>query len=149
GLSYCKFLAKTASDLDKPRGFSVIGRAEAVSFLAPRSVSTIFGVGRVFSATLINDGLKTVGDIAKLDAATLLKRYGAIASRLYPPASGEYHRRVDPGAARQSVSSETTFETDISDPEELAKILWRQAERVAERCKASGVAGRTVALKLK
>ncbi len=149
GLSYCKFLAKGGSDLDKPRGFSVIGRAEAVSFLAPRSVSTIWGVGRVFSATLVKDGLHTIGDIAKLDEATLLKRYGAIGQRLHRLSHGIDERRVDPAGERRSISSETTFETDISDPERLEKILWHQAERVAERCKAAGVAGRGVALKLK
>src|SRR5262249_14186102 len=149
GLSYCKFLAKTGSDLDKPRGFSVIGRAEAVGFLAPRPASSIWGVGKVFAATLAKDGIRTIGDIAALDEAVLFERYGGSGQRLYRLARGIDERRVDPLGDRKSISSETTFDADISDVEQLRKILWRQAERVAERCKKSGVAGRTVALKLK
>jgi DNA polymerase-4 len=149
GLSYCKFLAKAGSDLDKPRGFSVIGRREAVSFLAPRPVSYIWGVGRAFAAKLQKDGLMTIGDIAKLDEPTLLKRYGTMGRRLHQIAHGIDHRRVDPLGERKSISSETTFNDDKSDTDALIKILWRQAERVADRAKASGLAGRTIALKLK
>jgi DNA polymerase-4 len=149
GLSYCKFLAKAGSDLDKPRGFSVIGRAEAVAFLAPRPASYIWGVGRAFGARLARDGVKTIGDIAKLNEATLLKRYGSIGARLHRLARGLDERRVDPVGERKSISSEVTFNEDESAPEALQKILWRQAERVAERAKACGLAGRTVALKLK
>ncbi len=150
GLSYCKFLAKTGSDLDKPRGFSVIGRAEAVTFLAPRPASSIWGVGKVFrGTTLAKDGINTIADIAALDEATLMKRYGAVGLRLHRLSQGVDDRRVDPLGERKSISSETTFDADISDIEQLRKILWRQAERVAERCKKSGFAGRTIALKLK
>jgi DNA polymerase-4 len=149
GLSYCKFLAKAGSDLDKPSGFSVIGRAEAVVFLKPRPASYIWGVGRAFSARLAQDGIKTIGGIAKQDEAALLKRYGSIGRRLHRLARGLDERRVDPAGERKSISSEMTFDTDERDPDALLKILWCQAERVAERAKACGLAGRTVALKLK
>ncbi len=149
GLSYCKFLAKAGSDLDKPRGFSVIGRTEAIDFLDPRPVSFIWGVGKSFTQTLERDGLRTIGDIRARDLKWLAQRYGAMGQRLHDISNGRDSRRVDPDGERKSISSETTLETDIRDNAELAKILWRQAERVSERAKASGLAGRTVVLKLK
>lgn len=149
GLSYCKFLAKAASDIDKPCGFSVVGRADALGFLHPRPVSFIWGVGKSFAATLERDGLKTIGDIAALEEAELLKRYGTMGRRLHNIACGIDNRRVDPSGERKSISSETTFNEDKSNPEALLKVLWRQAERAAERAKAGGLAGRAVVLKLK
>jgi DNA polymerase-4 len=74
GLSYCKFLAKVASDLQKPRGFSVIGEAEALSFLAPRPVTTIWGVGKAFAATLERDGIRTVGQLQTMEESDLMRR---------------------------------------------------------------------------
>jgi DNA polymerase-4 len=149
GLSYCKFLAKAGSELDKPRGFSVIGRSEACAFLEHRPVSYIWGVGRALTAQLQSDGLKTIGDLAKLDEGELMRRYGSIGRRLSRLARGLDERRVDPQGERKSISSETTFMSDISDQHTLQKMLWRQAERVAERAKTAGLAGRTVSLKLK
>jgi DNA polymerase-4 len=149
GLSYCKFLAKAGSDLDKPRGFSVIGREEAIDFLTPRPVSFIWGVGKSFTQTLERDGLRTIGDIRARDPRWLVARYGAIGQRLHDISNGRDSRRVDPSGERKSISSETTLETDLHEPKELLKVLWRQAERVSERAKASGLAGRTVVLKLK
>lgn len=149
GLSYCKFLAKAGSDLDKPRGFSVIGRKEAIGFLTPRPVSFIWGVGKSFTQTLERDGLRTIGDIRARDLKWLAARYGAIGQRLHDISNGRDSRRVDPDGGRKSISSETTLETDIRDSNELSKVLWRQAERVSERAKASSLAGRTVVLKLK
>jgi DNA polymerase-4 len=149
GLSYCKFLAKAGSDLDKPRGFSVIGRTEAVAFLAPRPVSYIWGVGKSFASKLEHDGLRTIGDIAKFDESALLKRYGMMGRRLHNISHGIDHRPVDPLGERKSISSETTFGEDEREADALLKILWRQVERVADRAKASGLAGRVIALKLK
>ncbi|MFZ1992040.1 MAG: DNA polymerase IV, partial [Alphaproteobacteria bacterium] len=149
GLSYCKFLAKAGSDLDKPRGFSVIGRKEAINFLTPRPVSFIWGVGKSFTQTLERDGLRTIGDIRARDLKWLVARYGAIGQRLHDISNGRDTRSVDPDGGRKSISSETTLDIDLRDFDELLKVLWRQAERVSERAKASGLAGRTVVLKLK
>ena len=149
GLSYNKFLAKVASDLDKPRGFAIIGRAEAMSFLAEQPVGIIWGAGKALQRKLAADGIRSVGQLQQLDETTLIKRYGAMGQRMARFARGEDGRRVDPDAATKSVSSETTFEHDIAALEVLDPILWRQCERVAARLKRAELAGGTVVLKLK
>ena len=149
GLSYNKFLAKTASDLDKPRGFAVIGRAEARDFLSPRPAGTIYGVGRALESTLRRDGIATIGDLRELDEALLVRRYGVIGRRLYRFSRGEDDRQVDPVEQVKSISSETTFETDIGDPAELARMLWPLCEKVSRRLKKRKLAARRVTLKLK
>ena len=149
GLSYNKFLAKVASDLDKPRGFAVIGRAEAMSFLAEQPVGIIWGAGKALQRKLAADGIRTVGQLQQLDEAALIKRYGAMGQRMARFARGQDPRRVDPDAATKSVSSETTFDRDIAALDELDGILWRQCERVAARLKRAELAGATVVLKLK
>ena len=149
GLSYCKFLAKVASDLDKPRGFSVIGQEEAQEFLGPRPVTTIWGVGKAFAETLAHDGIKTIGQLQHMEKNDLMRRYGTMGVRLYHLARGEDDRRVEPHGEAKSVSSETTFNEDIASFEELVPILRRQSEKVSARLKKAGLAGRTVVLKLK
>lgn len=149
GLSYCKFLAKMASDLQKPRGFCVIGRAEAKSFLRARPVTAIWGVGQAFAGRLRQDGIATIGQLQLLDEGELMRRYGVIGSRLHDLSHGIDARPVDPRRAAKSVSSETTFAADIATGQELAPILRRLSERVSERLKAADLAGSTVVLKLK
>jgi len=149
GLSYNKFLAKLASEIDKPRGFAVIGRAEARSFLRDKPVAAIRGAGKVLAARLERDGFATIGALADADPRDLAGRYGATGLWLARVAQGEDHRPVDPEGAMKSISSETTFDTDIARFDELERILWRQAERVSARAKAKGLAGRTIVLKLK
>jgi len=149
GLSYCKFLAKVASDLNKPRGFSVIGEEEAPSFLAGQPVTLIWGVGKAFAATLEGDGLRTIGQLQKLERGDLMKRYGTMGDRLYHLSRGEDERRVHPSQAAKSVSAETTFDTDMAKLPDLVPVLRALSEGVSSRLKKSGIAGRTVVLKLK
>ena len=149
GLSYNKFLAKIASDLDKPRGFAVIGRAEAMDFLEGRPVGIIWGVGQALARRLEKDGIRTVGDLRRLEERDLTARYGAMGRRLYMSARGEDDRRVSPDGEAKSVSSETTFEADTGDPEVLKTILWRLCEEVSRRLKRKEIAGGGVVLKLK
>ncbi|GEO86402.1 MULTISPECIES: DNA polymerase IV [Alphaproteobacteria] len=149
GLSYCKFLAKVASDLQKPRGFSVIGEAEALSFLAPRPVTTIWGVGKAFAATLERDGIRTVGQLQTMEENDLMRRYGTMGQRLYRLSRGLDDREVHLNDAAKSVSAETTFFDDIGRHEELVPHLRVLSEKVAWRLKKSGIAGQTVVLKLK
>ena len=149
GLSYCKFLAKVASDLDKPRGFAVIGRAEARDFLADRPVGLIWGVGKALRKTLATDGIHRIRDLWAYDKQGLVARYGAIGRRLHDFARGEDGRAVEPNAPTKSISAETTFDQDIIDPAALAARLWPLCETVARRLKASALAGRSVTLKLK
>jgi len=149
GLSYNKFLAKIASDLDKPRGFAVIGRAEARDFLAPRPVSIIWGVGKALERRLARDGIHKVGDLRRFEEARLTARYGAVGRRLHRFAQGEDERRVDPDSPTKSLSAETTFEHDLSALEPLLDELRPLCETVARRLKRAGLAGRGVTLKLK
>jgi DNA polymerase-4 len=149
GLSHNKFLAKIASDLDKPRGFSVIGREETAGFLARQKVSIIFGVGHAFSAMLERDGIRTIADLLRRERSDLIARYGVSGERLWHLARGQDRRRVDAHAPLKTISNETTFMEDISDPSLLEGHLWRLAEKVSDRAKAKGLAGRVVTLKLK
>ena len=144
GLSYNKFLAKVASDLDKPRGFTVVGRAEAVGFLAPRSVTTIWGVGKSLHGKLLRDGLETVGDLQVMEEKELVRRYGSIGVRLARFSHGTDERRVEATSVTKSVSTETTFNTDLTDLEQLQPVLWRLCESVSGRMKRKHISGRVV-----
>jgi DNA polymerase-4 len=149
GLAPNKFLAKIASDLDKPRGFSVIGSAEAQSFLAPRPVGLLPGVGPAMVKSLEAAGLRTIGDLAQWDQKDLAKRFGAQGLRLHDLAHGRDTRPVDPDQVRKGISAETTFNTDIAAYEALEDRLSPLCERVAIQARAAGVTGRVVTLKLK
>src|ERR1700744_2830237 len=149
GLSHNKFLAKLASEIDKPRGFAVIGKAEAKSFLRDKPVSVIRGAGKVLAARLARDGFATIGALADADPRELANRYGATGLWLARVAQGQDNRVVDPGGEMKTISAETTFDKDLSRLEELEKILWRQAERVSAPAKTHDLAGRTIVLKLK
>lgn len=149
GLSFNKFLAKIASDLDKPRGLAAIGQAEAMDFLADKPVGMIWGVGKALRKKLLQDGIETIGQIRNEDHDRLVAKYGAMGQRLYNFSRGLDVRRVDPADATKSISSETTFDTDISDKAALMKKLWPLCETVARRLKAQNYAARTVVLKLK
>ncbi len=149
GLSHNKFLAKMASDLDKPRGFAVIGAAETRDFLHDRPVSAIFGGGEVQAERLRRDGFQTIGDLQGVAISALIARYGDTGERLGRLAQGEDMRRVSTSRAMKSVSTETTFNADLSDLEPLSTELLALSERLAERLKAKGLVGDTVTLKLK
>lgn len=149
GLSHNKFLAKIASDLDKPRGFSVIGRAETADFLRPKPVRIIWGVGTATQASLEKAGIRTIADLLRWDRADLVARFGSMGERLWHLARGEDHRRVSRDEKLKSISKETTFFEDTADPDILDGHLWRLAEQVADRAKAKALSGRTVTLKLK
>ena len=149
GLSYCKFLAKLASDLDKPRGFTVIGRAEARAVLAPMGVGRLWGVGKVAEARLARLDLKTIGDLQALDEKTAAARLGDDGRRLWRLAQGIDARRVTPDHETKSISSETTFEFDVADRGELARALLSHCERVAARLRKAGLAARALTLKLR
>ena len=149
GLSYNKFLAKIASDLDKPRGFAAIGRAEATAFLAEKPVSLLWGVGKSLESKLRRDGILKIGQLQKIAERELVARYGVIGSRLYRFARGEDNRKVEPDSPTKSISAETTFEENTRDPETLALHLAPLCETVARRLRSKGLAGRSVTIKLK
>jgi DNA polymerase IV len=149
GLSHNKFLAKVASDLDKPRGFSVIGIAETDSFLADKPVGLIWGVGQAARGSLADAGIRTFTDLLRWEQSALTARFGSMGYRLWHLARGQDRRRVSAHEPMKSISNETTFFEDTSDPDILDGHLWRMAEKVSDRAKAKQLAGRVVTLKLK
>lgn len=149
GLSYNKFLAKIASDQDKPRGFSIIGRAEAQAFLAEKPVGILPGIGKVSQDRLARAGIRRIADLATRSLEDLMRIAGNDGPRLLRLARGEDARRVEPERAAKSVSNETTFDEDIAALARLEPILWRLAEKVSRRLRTADIAGRTVVLKLK
>jgi DNA polymerase-4 len=149
GLSYCKFLAKIASDLEKPRGFSVIGRSEAVAFLRRQPVSIVWGVGKATQAMLARDGITDLATVQDMAESDLARRYGSMGLRLSRLSRGLDERRVEPDGEAKSVSAETTFDRDIASMEELAPVLRRLCEKVSARLKKHHIAGQTIVLKMK
>ena len=149
GLSHNKYLAKVASDLDKPRGFSVIGRAETLEFLAPRPIRSIWGVGAALAKRLEADGIHLIADLRPLGPARLAARYGHIGQRLHELSLGIDNRRIDPDQPTRSISAETTFDANLTDRDQLIGHLWRLAVKTSDRAKAKDMAGGTVTLKLK
>jgi DNA polymerase-4 len=149
GLAPNRFLAKIASELDKPRGFSVIGAANARALLAPRSVRILPGVGPVFGKTLVSDGFATVGDLAAADVRDLVKRYGETGLRLHDLSHARDARLVNPDHDRRGMSAENTFNTDLTTAGDLEAELWPLCEKVASKARRDGVASRVIVLKLR
>jgi DNA polymerase IV len=149
GLAPNRFLAKIASELDKPRGFSVIGAANAQALLAPKSVRVLPGVGPVFGKTLVSDGYATVGDLAAADVRDLVKRYGETGLRLHDLSHARDARSVNPEHDRRGMSAENTFNTDLTTADDLEAELWPLCEKVASKARRDGVASRVIVLKLR
>lgn len=149
GLAPNKFLAKLASEMEKPRGFSVFGAKEARARLAPMPVAKINGVGSVTAAKLESDGIRAIGDLQALSEMRLVTQYGRLGRRLAAFAQGLDDREVTPDRETKSVSAETTLDVDTGDAHAIARIATRMSERVARDLARKGLAGRVVVLKLK
>lgn len=149
GLSCNKFLAKIASDLDKPRGFAALDQDEAREMLAPRPVGFIFGVGPATASRLASRGFRTIADLQRADEIEMMRQFGDEGRRLWRLARGIDDRKVVPDRGAKSISNEITFEDDIRDLATLEKILWRLSEKVSSRLKSAALSGSTITLKLK
>jgi DNA polymerase-4 len=149
GLSCNKFLAKIASDLDKPRGFAALDQDEAREVLADKPVGFIFGVGPATQEKLIRRGFRIIADLQRADESELMKQFSGEGRRLWRLARGIDDRRVVPDRGAKTISSETTFENDIRDFATLEKLLWKLSEKVSARLKTSDLSGCTITLKLK
>jgi DNA polymerase IV len=149
GLSHNKFLAKIASDLDKPRGFSVIGRAETQAFLADKPIGIIWGVGKATQARLAEGGIRTIRDVLRFEESDLMRRWGNEGLRLHRLARGLDTRKVSPARETKSISAETTFDENLSARDRLISELWPLCEKVARRLRAHGQSISSVSLKLK
>lgn len=149
GLSYNKFLAKLGSGQQKPRGFTVIGRVEAKSFLAKLPVDAIHGVGAATARRMVEAGLTTIADLQELPEEALVMRFGKFGRRLARLVQGEDSRDVSPDRETKSVSTENTFARDLKSYDALAAELTDLAEHLAQRLARAELAGRTIVLKLK
>jgi len=149
GLSCNKFLAKIASDLDKPRGYALLDQDDGRALLADKPVGFIFGVGPATQERLMQRGFRTVGDLQRADEIELMRQFASDGRRLWRLARGIDERKVIADRGAKTISSETTFETDLRDFATLEKILWRLCEKVSARLKNGGLAGSTITLKLK
>jgi DNA polymerase-4 len=149
GLSCNKFLAKIASDLDKPRGFAALDQNEARALLGGKPVGFIFGVGPATQERLAQRGFRTIADLQVADETELMKQFSTEGRRLWRLARGIDDRKVVPDRGAKTISSETTFETDIRDFATLERMLWRMSEKVSMRLKNGNLAGSTITLKLK
>ena len=149
GLSCNKFLAKIASDMDKPRGFAALDQAEARTMLADKPVGFIFGVGPATQEKLLQRGFRIIADLQRADETEMMKQFSNEGRRLWRLARGIDDRLVVADRGAKTISNETTFETDIRDFASLEKTLWRLSEKVSSRLKSSELAGSTITLKLK
>ncbi len=149
GVASNKFIAKVASDLEKPDGLVVVAPGGEADFLAPLPVSRLWGAGRVTTADLESMGIRTIGQLAAIPPSHLQSRFGRGGALLSALAHGVDERAVEPFAPPKSMGAEETFERDHRDGERLRATLRGQAERVARELRAQGYAGRTVTLKLR
>ena len=149
GLSVNKFLAKIASDLDKPRGFAMLDQEEARAMLADRPVGFIYGVGPASQEKLAQRGFRVIADLQRAEETELMKQFGPEGRRLWRLARGIDDRKVVPDRGAKTISNETTLEQDVRDFATLEKILWRLCERVSARLKSGDLSGSTITLKLK
>ena len=147
GIAPSKFLAKLASDLDKPDGFRIIRSDEIRSVLDPLPVSKIFGVGERTARRLEALGVKTVGELAARDRDDVMREFGASGAWIYDLAHGVDPRRVNPRREEKSHGMERTFADDIVDREKLRLMLYEFCEEVSYDLRSRGLRGRTIALK--
>ena len=147
GLAPNKFLAKLASDLEKPDGFVVFTAADARRRLSVLPVGRLWGVGKVTEGELQRLGIRTVADLLATPRDLVLRRFGDHGRHLLDLAVGHDERPVVPDHEARSVGNEVTFAEDIADPERLREMVDHLAEKVAWRLRKQGVKARTVTLK--
>jgi len=149
GVSYCKFLAKVASDLKKPNGLSIITPKRALSFLEQLPIKDFFGVGKVTAAKMESWGIKTGGDLKKMSKLELAERFGKSGIHFYEIVRGIDNRPVDPNRIRKSLAVERTLNGDLGELDEIIPQLNEIIDKFYERLKKANNFGRTISLKLK
>jgi len=147
GVSGNKFLAKVASDLEKPNGLMVLDPAHAAERLAPMHVGVIFGIGKVTQAKLATGGVRTVGDLLAASDGWLASAFGSQALEWKRLARGEDGREVQTARTAKSIGKERTFGTDVDDPEQLRGVLMQEVENACGRLREEGLVCRTVSIK--
>jgi len=149
GVSYCKFLAKVASDVNKPDGIFVITPDEAEAFLEQLEVKKFFGIGRVTAEKLNKQGIYTGADLKKMSQPELIRQFGKSGAYYYNIVRGIDDRPVVPSRERKSLGAENTFSTDYTEPDDLKEQLQKIEDEVWRRLQRSRAFGRTLTLKIK
>lgn len=149
GVAPNKFLAKLASDLDKPDGFVEVAPDAVQAFLDPLPVSRLWGAGKAAQTVFARLGISRIAQVRRMDPATLRHHFGQQGEHFLALAQGIDPRPVVADAEAKSVSHETTFDVDIADRETLHAVLFQLTEQVAWRLRRQGLSGRTVQLKVR
>ena len=149
GVSYCKFIAKIASDINKPNGICIIKPHQAEKFLEELPVSKFYGVGKVTAAKMESMGIHTGADLKKLSKHEMAQRFGKVGKFYYDIVRGIDNRPVETSRERKSLAVERTLEKDLSSLEEITSVLNHVLELFYKRIDKNKSYGRTVTLKLK
>ena len=149
GIAPNKFVAKIASDMQKPDGLVEVQAEEILSFIHPLPVTRIWGVGRVTAQTLYGMRVQTIGDLSRFSRETLVARFGAHGEQLFNLSHGLDDRAVDPNQEVKSLGEEETFAKDLILDEDVHTVLLRQAQTVAQRLRNRRLVGRTITVKIK
>ena len=149
GVAPNKFVAKIASDLEKPDGFVVVRADEVETFLSNLSVTCLWGAGQKTAATLQRLGIQTIGQLTRWPVEELSRRLGKIGAHLHQLSRGIDDRPVIPQAMAKSIGAETTFPVDTAEPGRIRQTLLGLAERVSTRLRRQGYTGQTITLKLR
>ena len=149
GVSYNKFLAKVASDVNKPAGLTVVTPEQAEDFIAELSIRSFHGVGRVTEKRMLARGIASGADLLQCSLEELQRLFGNSGEYFYNIARGIDNRAVVPNRIRKSIGKETTLEEDCSDKGEMMIILGKLAERVAGLVQAHNTSGQTLTLKVR
>ena len=149
GVSFNKFLAKLASDMDKPDGLTIIRPEDVDRILPPLPVTKLFGIGKATAARLVKIGIRTVSDLRQKPVEWLQKHLGSEAQWYATLARGIDDRPVTPDREAKSIGHEQTFEVDVAEPDDIRRVLFDQVEQVARRLRKHGLTARGVALKIR
>ena len=149
GISVNKFLAKTASDLDKPDGLSVILPDEAAAFIEKLPIHKFHGIGKVTAKKMNKLGIYTGGDLKRWSETDLIKRFGKMGGYYHKIAFGQDDRKVNPNRIRKSISSEDTFEEDLTNIGEMMEAITTIAQNVYDWMERNQVYGKTLTVKIK
>jgi nucleotidyltransferase/DNA polymerase involved in DNA repair len=149
GIAPNKFLAKIASDLQKPDGLVIVPEGREKEFLRPLPIRRLWGVGKKTGEYLERIGIETIGQLAEMPLEDLTKRFGKWGLSLWQLANGIDHRPVSPSRLRKSISVERTFDEDVDDSAVIEKTLFRIAEQLSRDMRREGLKGRTITLKIR
>jgi len=149
GVATGKMIAKIASDSCKPNGLLAVNPGEEAAFLAPLPVGRLWGIGPKTQTRLLAFGVTTIGEIAALDDARLRELFGSWGPEVRELARGIDRRRVEPERETKSISTEETFEFDVTEEERLIEILREHASELAEKLVRENLSAKTVGIKIK